>query len=106
MWNLQHCGVLYVDVDPAANKYIRIDVKKPSSVYRMFVDMSQFIPQKILQIERKIVQHHPQPMGGGTQEGSDSTNNSSGSGANNGGNNSGLTMAEVLSGTGGISRRR
>ena len=36
--------MLYVDVDPAANKYIRIDVKKPSSVYRMFVDMPKFIP--------------------------------------------------------------
>ena len=101
---IKNCGAMFIDVDPAKNKYIRIDVRKPSSVYRMFVDMPKHIPAEDPPANPEpnqdctVPPHNP---GGGTQEGSSSTNNGSGSGSNNGGSGSGNNNGGSSSGTGG-----
>ena len=41
---VKHCGVLEFNVDPSIHPYIRIDVRKPSSVYRMFIDVPKAPP--------------------------------------------------------------
>ena len=41
---IKHCGTKLFNVDPGVHKFIRVDIKKSSSVYRFFIDMPKHIP--------------------------------------------------------------